>query len=115
MFRKIIQASFTLICLVVFSLMVIYWLYKFKIEDRDIGVLDLISLEEAIDVEFPMPTICLIYPFKDEKFKEFNSKINATVYLDYLKGNVVDDTLRTIDYEKVTLNLDDYFLYATEK
>ena len=115
MVRKIIQVSFTLICWVVFSLMVFYWFYKFKIEDRDIGVLDLISLEEAIDVEFPMPTICLIYPFINGKFKDFNSEINATVYLDYLKGNVVGDSLQTIDYENVTINLDDYFLYATEK
>ena len=95
--------------------MAVYWLYKYKVEDRDIAVLDLISLEEASEVEFPVISICTIYPFIEKRMKDISSEINASSYLDYLKGNSIDDSFKTVDYDKVTLNLGDYFLFATEK
>ena len=89
--------------------MVIYWLYKYKVIDRDIGVLSLISLEEAKDVEFPMPSLCLIEPFIDTRFDTDHSNINSTDYIRYLKGNASHNSVETIDYERVTLNLNNYF------
>ena len=94
--------------------MVIYWLYKYKVIDRDIGVLSLISLEEAKEIEFPMPSLCLIEPFIDKSFNTNHSIINSTDYIKYLKGNASHNSVETIDYERVTLNLNDYFLFATE-
>ena len=115
MTRQVIQISFTVTCWIVFMLMVIYWLYKYKVEDRDIGVLDLLSLEEAKDVDFPMPSICILYPFLKKQFNNTHSNKSSDVYLDYLKGNIFADFFVKVDYEKATLNLGDYFLFATEK
>ena len=115
MYRKFYQTSFSLICWGTFMSMTMYWLYKYKVEDRDIAVLDLISLEEATEVEFPVLSICTIYPFVEKRFKDIYSGINISAYLDYLKGNSIDDSFKTVDYDKVTLNLGDYFLFATEK
>ena len=42
------------------------------------------------------------------------SEVNSSEYLEYLKGNKKLNSVESIDYEQVTLNLSDYFLYATE-
>ena len=39
--------------------MIGYWLYKYEIEDRDIGVVDYISLVDATDIDFPRLTLCI--------------------------------------------------------
>ena len=72
--------------------------------DRDILVVDLVSLEEAKDVQIPQLAICLIGPFV-EKNRE---------YIRYLNGNGKMNLAEKNDYEKMTLNLNDYFLYAME-
>ena len=114
MYRKSFQALFTIFCWTTFTFMVIYWLYKYKVIDRDIGVLSLISLEEAKDIEFPIPSLCLIEPFVDKSFDINHSNINSTEYVKYLKGNASLNSVGMIDYERVTLNLNNYFLFATE-
>ena len=54
-FFKLICSS---ICIFGAVLMVSYWFYKFGIEDRDIGVVDYISFEEANDIPRPNLAIC---------------------------------------------------------
>ena len=94
--------------------MAMYWLYKYKIEDRGVAVLDLLSLEEAKDVDFPVPTICLEHPFKEKVLKEKHS-ISSKKYLNYLAGVCFEDSMKKIDFKDVTLDLGDYFIGATEK
>ena len=83
MYRKTIQAAFEILCWVTFTFMVIYWLYKYKVIDRDIGVLSLISLEEAEDIEFPLPSLCLIDPFLERRFSTLQSNVDSSDYLEY--------------------------------
>ena len=92
--------------------MIGYWLYKFVIEDRDVGVVDYKLMENAKDVEYPIPSLCFLDPFIEKNFKNFGSSINRTSYKSYLKGEFYNDELAKVDYENVTLNLDDSFLFA---
>ena len=115
MYRKIVQLAFTLSCWTTFSFMAIFWLYKYKVTDRDIGVVSFLSLEDAVDFEFPMPYFCLIDPFVDKKFNTTQSKVKGTEYLDYLKGVSKSNSVELVEYKGVTLNLNDYFLYVTEQ
>ena len=62
--KRNIKRLFTLLCFVVLILMVGYWFYKYLIEDKDVAVVDYLSLEEAKDVAFPVPTICFQNPFQ---------------------------------------------------
>ena len=57
-----ISKIFQMLCCIVVLIMVGYWLYKFKIEDRDIGVVDYELLEKA-EVDFPAVSICFRNPF----------------------------------------------------
>ena len=114
-YRNVVQLVFTLSCWTTFSFMAIFWLYKYKVTDRDIGVVNLVSLEEANDFEFPIPSLCLIEPFVGKKFNTTQSKVRRAEYLDYLEGTSKLNSVELIDYGDVTLNLKDYFLYVTEQ
>ena len=83
--------------------MIGYWCYKYEIEDRDIGVVDYMSLDEATDIDFPRLTLCIRTPFVAEKLNETHHGINSTLYLKYLKGEYSDDSLNTISYETILL------------
>ena len=97
---------FTLLCIIGVTFMVGYWIYKFSVEDRDIGVVDYITLEDMPDAEVPLPVLCFQNPFLPERISEISK------YINYLTGNGFDDELGNIDYANVTLNLNDYFMFS---
>ena len=112
--RKSCKIFFTILCCIVVAFMVSYWYYKYEIEDRDIGVVDYVSLEEATEVEFPVASLCFVSPFKSNWVNKTSSDINTTAYLQYLKGNLDDQRFKDIDYEHLSLNISDYFIGAKE-
>ena len=112
--NKFIEQSYIGGCWIIVGFMIAYWFYKYEVEDRDIGIVDYIPLEDANDIEFPMATLCLVQPFIEEAMKEIDINVNSTVYQEYLKGNVFEERLYRIDYDKVTLNISNYFIDATE-
>ena len=113
--KRNIKRLFTLLCFVVLTLMVGYWLYKYLIEDKDVAVVDYLSLEEAKDVAFPVPTICFQNPFVEDRLKEIGDQNDASSYLSFLSGRSLGNDLAVIDYKAVTLNMSDYFMDATEQ
>ena len=91
-----------------------YWMYKYKMEDRDVGVVDY-ELMENIDADLPLLSMCFINPFLNKKLQSIDPKFNTTVYLKYLMGEYYDYQMTEIEYDNVILNLDDYFLFAQMK
>ena len=110
--RKSFRYLFTFICNVGVMLMIGYWLYKFVIEDRDVGVVDYELMEKAKDVEYPVPAFCFRNPFVKKKLYAYGPYVNSSAYVNYLKGDLFNHELVSIDYENVTLSLDDYFEFA---
>ena len=49
--------------------MVAYWFYKYAVQDRDIGVVDYMSFQEASDIEYPVVSLCFYFPFIKQKFQ----------------------------------------------
>ena len=113
--RETFRSVFKVLCVVSVSFMVAYWLYKFKIEDRDIGLVDYVLLDENREAKLPVVSLCFTNPFINAKISHKVSEINATEYLKYLKGETFDERFRTIDYGNVTMNLEKYFLYGQVK
>ena len=110
--RKLFRFLFKLFCTIGLAFMIGYWLYKFVIEDRDVGVVDYELMEKAKDVEYPIPAFCFKDPFIEKNLKSYGSSINREAYIRYLKGELYNDELAKVDYENVTLNLDDHFSLA---
>ena len=98
---------FTTICYVSVVFMIVYWLYKFEIEDRDVGVVDYESLQTA-PIELPLLSMCIQNPFIEKKLQDIDPSINSSSYLKYLKGELYDTKYEQIDYENVTIDMDKY-------
>ena len=109
------RVCFYATCIVTVTFMVGYWFYKSEYEDRDIGVVDYKSFEQAKDVQFPIPYLCFLDPFLKKKFNDTDLSINATTYTEYLTGERFNESFQNIDYQNMTLDLNDYFLSASEK
>ena len=45
--KRNVKLFFKFGCIAIVTFMIGYWLYKFDIEDRDIGVVDFVSIEEV--------------------------------------------------------------------
>ena len=95
--RKACKVLFQAACIIVVAFMVGYWFYKFEIEDRDIGVVDYVSLTDAKEIKFPIVSWCLKKPFIDEKLKATNSSITSTAYGQYLEGKIYDKSFEQVD------------------
>lgn len=107
--RNLFRLSFTVMCVAGVILMVGYWIYKFVIEDRDVGVVDYEQWEK-LAVEPPVVSLCIEKPFVIDKLKNITAYNPGGAFLNYLKGETSDDRFRNIDYEDVTINLKTYFL-----
>ena len=102
-----IRFCFSIICVVGAILMVGYWIYKFLVEDRDLGVVDYELIEKA-SVDYPIPSICFTNPFLTNKLKEYDPNITNTKYSNYLKGETSLDYPEAIDYYNSTIDIKDY-------
>ena len=110
---------FKVLCCIGVLVMVGYWLYKFEIEDRDIGVVDYEMLEK-VDIEYPLLSLCFHNPFVERELNknmlDESQKLDKNTYARYLKGAPTDDKMmKRITYENITINLDNYFSYAIYK
>ena len=92
------------------TVMIGFWFHKYQIEDRDIGVVDYVPLEDAREVDLPIPYLCFVDPFLKNEFESSNSKTNVATYVKYLQGEIFDQNFQNISYQSVTLDLNDYFV-----
>ena len=107
--RRKFSFCFTIVCILTVAFMVGFWFHKYIVEDRDIGVVDYIPLEEANEIMFPAVSLCLESPFLIQQLSEISSNITDETYYDFLAGNIHDDLHSIIDYANVTVDLGQYF------
>ena len=112
--EKFLHQAFSLICIIVVITMVSYWIYKYEVVDRNVGVVDYEILEKIED-DLPALAMCFMNPFMNNKLQLIDPDINSSIYSKYVQGEYHDDQLAVIDYDNVTLNLNDYFLFAEVK
>ena len=110
--RKVFKCCFRLVCAIVVAFMVGYWLYKYEIEDRDIGVVDYTQLKDEKGIELPAISLCFEEPYLDEKLKAIISQIDKYDYELYLLGWDYNSSYEQIDYANVTVDLRQYFQVA---
>ena len=54
--------------------------------------------------------MCFYNPFVNAKLRGYGKAINSTLYKSFLLGNIWSEEMSNIDYENVTININDYFL-----
>ena len=112
--RRNLKICYKFVCAIVVTFMIGYWFYKYEIEDRDIGVVDFVPIEEATGLDLPVASLCFKHPVLEEKLMKTNPNVTKESYLECLEGRSYNVPLENINYHNVTLNLTDYFLYADD-
>ena len=110
--RNSFRVTFKVVCVFIVTWMIGFWFYKFIIEDRDIGIVDYISIEDDDDFDLPMPYMCFETPVLINKMNSIDPSPYNSEYLRYLKGEIFDKRFKDFDYDDVTLKLENYFLRA---
>ena len=100
--------SFKVLCIACVITMVGYWLYKFDVEDRDIGVVDYIYFEDNSRIKYPVVSLCFQKPFSISKIARTDPNVSVSDYLSYLQGDLIAKGPYNFDYLNITLNLEDY-------
>ena len=109
------KCCFTITCIFCTLSMVGYWIYKYFAEDRDIGVVDYKSFEESLDNPFPVVSFCFDSIFLPRAFPNNNISSNYFEYIQYLKGEIADETYASLTYPNITIDLENYFLFEEVK
>ena len=110
--QKAFVTLFKVFCVIAAISMVLYWVYKFQVEDRDVGLVDYMPIKEAKDIRLPILSLCFENPFLKEFLTNKHPNINTSAYLDFLRGKTYDKGLKEINYDNVTLKLERYLLFA---
>ena len=110
---RLLKYSFTTACIVCTSFMIGYWIYKFRVEDRDIGVVDYIAIEDSVDIKLPVASLCFSDPFLRDKLKEYpnfngTDSYSARKRARILMGEDFEENFHRADYRNLSFDLDDF-------
>ena len=100
------------LCLVITLGTICYWLNEYAIKDDDLSWVHYEEVRSLDQNELPIVSICFNSPFSDQRIKEIDSSIDSSMYFSYLKGDVNDERFKRIDYNNVTLQVSDIFLFG---
>ena len=106
---RVLRYSFNSICVITLFCMAGYWIWKFAIDDRDIGIVDYVEFGKEEDIELPSFTFCFEDPFLKYQMQSLEPEINKSSYNQYLRGDIINSRLHNVEYENVTINLEKYF------
>ena len=106
--KKIIQ-HFHNVCIFLTLALTFKCLEKF-IRNDDVSRIGFVHFNDDEGKPYPSLTICFWNPFLNEVLKTYGSGINTTTYSQFLLGELWDERMLNIDYDAVTVSLEDYML-----
>ena len=106
---KHVGQLYNILCVSGFLAAIIFCFVCFK-ENNDICLVDLKEYNGHPDNIYPSISIMIVNPFLDDKLKTMGEGINAVNYSKFLAGKLWDPRMLDIDYDNVTIDLNEYFL-----
>ena len=107
-----ILCSFTTIGLSVYSILR-------YCANEDVTLVQIVNFHSTEERLYPSLTICIEPPYLEDRFELLkNDGINASSYIQFLKGEIWDDRMFNIDYDNVTVSFADNLIlsnYITRK
>ena len=107
MLWKAFNVFFKVVCILISILLTIYWTYKYS-KNEDTSLVGYTHYLESKSDQYPVLSFCFKNPFLKGKLE--NHGINETLYLEFLKGKYFSLAYMDIDYNDITINLNDYFV-----
>jgi hypothetical protein len=81
-------------------------------KDEDVSLVNYKRYHSDENSIYPSLTLCFNNPFINEKLKSFGDGVNITTYSKFLKGLYWDERMNQIDYDNVTLDIENYIVEA---
>ena len=106
-FLKLFQWLYVFAC-ISFAVMACVWCIWIYLMDEDVSHVTFQYFNEDDDSRYPSVTLCFTFPFLEHKLKMIGGNITGDLYQNFLKGEYWDENMMSIEYDNVTLNLDEY-------
>ena len=104
--KKIIK-YFRIICALATFALTCWCLVKL-IKNEDVSQIEFVNFNDNKDRPYPSLTICFWNPFLNEVLETYGDGINTSTYSRFLQGEIWDDRMLSIDYDLVTVSLENY-------
>ena len=98
---------FHIICICATLAMTCWCFIKYCL-DKDVSLVGFVTFNQDESNIYPALTICFWNPFLNEKLKSYGSGINVSTYSNFLQGKHWDNRMMDIDYDDVTVSIEDY-------
>ena len=102
---KGLQLGFRFICSLLAIVLVVDVFYKFS-KNEDISLLKYTSYLKTENDYYPVISFCFKNPFLTEQLEKYGA--DEATYLHFLEGKNISDELLEIDYDQVTMDVNDY-------
>ena len=97
-------------CCVIAFISCASWCTITWLQDHDTTSVDLLLYNDNSNNLYPSISLLIINPFIEEKLNGYGEGITANTYSKFLAGDYWDERMLYIDYDNVTVDLNDYFI-----
>ena len=117
---KIIKEMTFCICLCATICLSFYSILRFC-RNEDVTMVNIAKYHSLEDRIYPSFSFCILPPFLEKEFDRYkHDGINVSSYTKFLKGEIWNESLLQIDYDNVTISLEDnmivsYYVTQDEK
>ena len=101
------KGFFRFLCILTTIVLTGWCLYKYTL-DEDVSLVAFVKFNDDKQKVYPAITFCFWNPFYNQKLKRYGTGINTSTYSYFLQGILWDDRMVSIDYDDVTVSLEDY-------
>ena len=84
-------------------------LYKYSL-DEDVSLVSFANFNDDENKVYPALTTCFWNPFLNKRLNTYGPGINTTTYSSFIQGNYWDTRMVNIDYDDVTVSLEDFLI-----
>ena len=101
------EKFFHVVCICATMAMTCWCFIKYW-QDEDVSLVGFVNFNGNEDNIYPALSICFFNPFFNEKLEDYGPGINTTTYSRFLQGKYWDKRMLDIEYDNVTVSLDEY-------
>ena len=105
--KKHFSFLFEVLCWIATISFCVFWIYKYSLNE-DLCSIEFKSFYQDRRDSFPMLSLCLLNPFSDSKFRNYETIINQSSYLEFLNGEKFNSSWLVLEYQTLIKNISDY-------
>ena len=87
----------------------VYCVHQYTL-DEDVARIEFEEFNSGKDKIYPTITMCFPSPLLEHKLEKYGDGINVSSYSNFLVGDFWDNRMANIDYDDVSINIEDYLL-----